>query len=586
MLAMLMLGCKYQYARQQMDQFKETYAMNYTIHYETTSNETIMAMSSNEKRGSGGSSHLRVHQKENSTTSILELTSEDSSLNGTTNPHSHNAQPSRSELLNPSSSSEHQYNSSEQKQETKRIQQQPPQQVTDKNSTDFNLSTTFFDDNHNEESRSPNDAPGTTSNETKTIQEVKVHDLIPEKMRAVVLDLSPDESKVTEQLEMKPLPQMRQCHASRVKMNDLSGRCCLGAFSVGAHQSFNGGNESCLQTLSDYNRVRDFAMDELSFNPVYGRTNSNRAHQNETSYADGRVSMLDCDVCRIIQIASTLKHKRIAIAGDSLQRQLFDGMECELFRRGFNMSEWTQELWPEDPPDQNHTGWKYGVGSKECFNVTLPDWMRSHRHNQSDHVEICTYGHYRPYPGMVQHQKIVNSSDIMLIDYGLHFLMDAPKEKDEYRSSIKDLINLMKKTPDCKIIYRETTAQHFDREGDGEFSFKDREKTGSCVPHYGNSSILLGITPRRNLLYEAAESQGYSVVDPHGNTLFSSNSSIPGQEMAFIPFWNFTSKLSFLHPNNKDCSHFCYTPHLWYSTWRHLRNVLERLVEAKETKLI
>eukprot|EP00521_Asterionellopsis_glacialis_P007668 CAMPEP_0195287782 /NCGR_PEP_ID=MMETSP0707-20130614/4704_1 /TAXON_ID=33640 /ORGANISM="Asterionellopsis glacialis, Strain CCMP134" /LENGTH=468 /DNA_ID=CAMNT_0040347569 /DNA_START=1589 /DNA_END=2995 /DNA_ORIENTATION=- len=429
-----------------------------------------------------------------------------------------------------------------------------------------------------------------TSNETKTNQEVKVHNhLIPEKMRAVVLDLSPDESKVTDQLEMKPLPEMRQCHSSRVNTNDLNERCCIGALSAGAHQSFNGGNASCLQTLSDYNRVREMTMDELSFNPLYGRTHSNSTHQNETLLADGRSSMLNCDVCRIIQIVSTLKHKRISIAGDSLQRQLFDGMECELFRRGFNMSEWTVEHWPEDPPDpfdQYHTGWKYGVNIKECFNVTLPDWMRPHHHNQSDHVEICSYGHYRPYPGLVQHQKIVNSSDIMLIDYGLHFLMDEPKEKDEYRSSIKDLIKLMKNTPDCKIIYRETTAQHFDREGDGEFSWKDSAKTGSCVPHYGNSSILLGITPRRKLLYEAAESQGYSVVDPRGNTLFSSNSSIPGHEVAFIPFWNFTSKLSFLHANNTDCSHFCYTPHLWYSTWRHLRNVLERLVEAEKTKLI
>lgn len=223
---------------------------------------------------------------------------------------------------------------------------------------------------------------------------------------------------------MKPLPQMRQCHSPRVNTNDLSGRCCIGAFSAGAHQSFNGGNASCLQTLSDYNRVREMAMDELSFNPLYGRTHSNSTrHQNETLLADGRSSMLDCDVCRIIQIVSTLKHKRISIAGDSLQRQLFDGMECELFRRGFNMSEWTVERWPEDPPDQYHTGWKYGVSSKECFNVTLPDWMRSHHHNQSDHVEICSYGHYRPYPGLVQHQKIVNSSDIMLIDYGLHFLV-------------------------------------------------------------------------------------------------------------------------------------------------------------------
>ena len=108
-----------------MAQFKETHdAMNYMIHNETTSDEMIMAMSSNEKRGSGGNSHLRgVHQKENSTTILLQPTSEDSSMNGTTNPHSHNAQTSRTELLNPSSS---EHPSPSEQQETTTIQQRQP----------------------------------------------------------------------------------------------------------------------------------------------------------------------------------------------------------------------------------------------------------------------------------------------------------------------------------------------------------------------------------------------------------------------------------------------------------------------------
>ena len=77
---------------------------------------------------------------------------------------------------------------------------------------------------------------------------------------------------------------------------------------------------------------------------------------------------------------------------------------------------------------------------------------------------------------------------------------------------------------------------------------------------------------RNNIVSKATRSQNYSVVDPAGNSLLLSSSMshnnlrrarkvvVVAGELNFLPFWNFSSKLSSLHASNDDCTHFCYTP--------------------------
>ena len=48
------------------------------------------------------------------------------------------------------------------------------------------------------------------------------------------------------------------------------------------------------------------------------------------------------------------------------------------------------------------------------------DGARSHFFTNST-VEICTHTHYRPIMNMEQHKDVAETSDVMLIDYGLHY---------------------------------------------------------------------------------------------------------------------------------------------------------------------
>jgi len=235
------------------------------------------------------------------------------------------------------------------------------------------------------------------------------------------------------------------------------------------------------------------------------------------------------------------------------------------------VSEWQTLAWPEQPPPPERVAWKYGVKGQTCFNVTVPSWMSDLEPGRtlSPHVEICDFTHYRPYMDMEQHRMIADTSDIMLINYGVHYLAN---ELGEFRSTLEALLHTFKNITDCVLIYRETSAQHFDSVG-GEY----RNILGpKCVPHHGSSKKRAG---RRNVWLEAAISQNYTVVNSYGK--HQHVNLIPRQmkhEITVLPLYNFTAKLFDLHTGGEDCTHFCYTPHLWYPTWRHLRIVMDRLV--------
>jgi hypothetical protein len=425
-----------------------------------------------------------------------------------------------------------------------------------------------------------------------------IDDIIPEQMRLTMLDLTPDDIQVISQLnddhldQCGKIPDNRICHSPKlsqpeVLVYDATGRCCIGSISYGDYQQYAGHhNRTCIQNITAYEKVRNYTINELNSIPI---SNGDGAQSSSSSSS----SFMQCDICRIIQIVSTLNHRRISIVGDSVQRQLFSGIECELLRRGFNISEWKTENWEDEPRPDYAASWLYGIKTQHCFTVSVPYWMSQNNYNNNNNissksivhdVEVCNFNHYRPYPDMIQHKKIVNISDIMVIDYGLHYLPDGPGQYEEYFNTLIGLMELGKDAPNCHIIYRETSAQHFDRSGGG-YSLYDPPTSKQCIPHYGNYSEYDG---RINIIFKAARSQNYSIVDPAGNSLLSSSSHNTSRrarkvvvvgELNFLPFWNFTSKLSFLHPSNDDCTHFCYTPDLWYTTWRNLRNTLDRLMK-------
>ena len=237
----------------------------------------------------------------------------------------------------------------------------------------------------------------------------------------------------------------KKCNKS-ISISDTRGQCCVGATSSGGHQHYFENKEICSQNITFYNRVRDLALNLLDSTPI---DSCNIGKQGLVSH---------CDLCRVVQIVSSLRHSRIAIVGDSLQRQLFNGIECELFRSGFNITKGEIVKWKELPAPPDRVAWKYGVKGEQCFNVTLPEPMIHHQ-SQRKQIEVCMFEHYRPYLDMKQHKQIAEMSDLMIIDYGLHFLEDEKikMEMVEYESSISALMKMLKEVPDCHLVYRETS---------------------------------------------------------------------------------------------------------------------------------
>jgi len=403
---------------------------------------------------------------------------------------------------------------------------------------------------------------------------------IPERMNSTSLDLTPNETKtipVWGGINNTELVSGGVCHhkmpnSVQGESSHGSSRCCIGAWSRDVWGREIGGN-NCHQTMTVYKRVRKLALNELDMYPIKGAL-----------YSQNNDLILKCDVCQIVRIAASLKHKRIAFVGDSIQTQAITGFECELSRRGFHLSEWRKITTPfsiEQPAPPNQKAWRYGLQFEDCVNVTVPSWILDHDVQQgltlSSHVEICLYSHHRPIMNMEAHKMIAAKSDIMLINYGLHY-KTGMEENVEFKSTLEALLLEFKTNIiDCTLIYRETSAQHFDSH-DGEYGGPSTK----CMPHKSNISLQPGWHWRRNILQEAAASQNFSVVDPYG-MLYHYNTEQVSQmtmenKVILLPFHNFSSKLYDLHGNEQDCTHFCYTPHTWYPLWRHFRIAMDHII--------
>ena len=405
---------------------------------------------------------------------------------------------------------------------------------------------------------------------------------IPERMNLTVMDLLPHEIQIIPVwggINNTELVAGGVCHHEIPHPNNVNkGRCCIGATSAGGGQVYtqlkSGGN-NCAQDAKVYELVHDLALDELDANPVKG-----------APYSKKNDLILKCDICQIIRVVASLKHKRIAFIGDSVQGQALIGFECELSRRGFHMSEWQNNPFLiEQPTPPNRVPWKYGIKTQKCTNVTVPSWILDHDAQRgqslSPQVEICMYRHYRPLVDMKAHGMIAAMSDIMLIDYGLHYLYHQTVDLKEFKSTIEALLLEFKTNiTDCVLIFRESTAQHFDFDG-GEYQ-PITNSSHTCVPHENHKSLQQGPYWRRNVLQEAATSQNFSVVDAYGIPYPNSTNQISRHVMenkvTLLPFFDFTARLSYLHTNDVDCTHFYYTPHLWYPLWRHLQIAMDHNV--------
>jgi hypothetical protein len=174
---------------------------------------------------------------------------------------------------------------------------------------------------------------------------------------------------------------------------------------------------------------------------------------------------------------------------------------------------------------------------------------------------------YRPFDDMQEVIHVFNTSDIVVLDFGLHFTpaTDLPK----FKLVMQRVVDIAARTrnttrPQQLLVWRETSAQHFDSPGG---HYRLGIENPKCVP---TSSHWEGV--RLPILEQLASVQNF--------TTWNSTDSI-----LFIPYREFTNGLFHLHNdkvvNKLDCTHYCHTPYVWMPVWWHLKRGVEKFVALR-----
>ena len=280
--------------------------------------------------------------------------------------------------------------------------------------------------------------------------------------------------------------------------------------------------------------------------------NSSNNNNNNTTPA--------CDVCRIIDILR-IRKEPLVVMGDSLTMQTFDGFHCELERRGYivNMTETKRLLWLR--------GWG-NIKTNTTLEVRSPHW------SSKEFVIVHLFFVYSVPLTMVQGEveEINQVGGILWFNFGLH---DSGKKRvlTKLESNMKSFFATLKANSTFSlIVFRETTAQHFDTPSGLSHFLPHRSEF--CTPLEWNGEVGLRDQAVRN----AAMAVGYELVSPSESCFDDKN------KMVVLPFHNYTAELHAGHPIDRgiyknitkgECTHFCSTPLLWVPLWRTLRIALD-----------
>ena len=200
---------------------------------------------------------------------------------------------------------------------------------------------------------------------------------------------------------------------------------------------------------------------------------------------------------------------------------------------------WFAETWgPEGPPLPMHT-------RVVAFPATGTLLVRLHAHRfvEADVASVLRLGH------------------VTIFNYGLHYDYESDHTRSIYAADVRRLAQLLRpasEAPGRVMMYRETSAQHF--QGTGAFTHWEQAHRGeaacSCEPlgaaaAADNKLLRMNEVARRELAAEAPR-------------------------VRVLPFYDFTAGLHYAHEEDYcahesdlkrtqgccDCSHFCYTPQL------------------------
>lgn len=335
---------------------------------------------------------------------------------------------------------------------------------------------------------------------------------------------------------------------------DIPNTCCLGSLSKGKRVYFD--PKAC-NSSGIYDRVQEYTLAYMERLPI------------PESFSDQT-----CDLCRIVDLV-VANNLTLTFQGDSLTRQMFTGLECELRRRGYNV-QGKEARWERPKKLSREEKIHYGITDTVKLMVSSPSPSSS-----SGVGRIQYYAVYRPFRDNVEVAEIVRNSDVVIFDHGLHF---NPYKGRDFRNDMENMLqaytlkgktsNETKAQKSLRLLaWRETSAQHWNATG-GHYSVRNVRQPYVCVPIANKKKAREGF--RLPLLTAAAQSVGMKVL----NALDSNFSSQPvnPDEMIVLPFREYTSELHYLH--DSECTHYCTTPYLWLPIWRSLRLAMDRALPS------
>ena len=210
----------------------------------------------------------------------------------------------------------------------------------------------------------------------------------------------------------------------------VSIKCCIGWSN---QESF-----ACRgKRWQDYQRVQKIARRHTV--PLVHSKEEQEAH-------DGQCRD---DACHIVRLL--IQHNlTLSFIGDSIAHQMVEGFICALQRRG----------------------WEANVSKLPHDNVSL--------NIEVENRVNVTFFHHLAFPDPANlFDEVLATTDVLVVNYGLHWAIDARRPRwqpDVYRSQWNNTLSRwgqVSKLPKL-LVYRESSAQHFDADG-GEYFIRNEE---------------------------------------------------------------------------------------------------------------
>lgn len=178
--------------------------------------------------------------------------------------------------------------------------------------------------------------------------------------------------------------------------------------------------------------------------------------QNAEKFLDNHPVKGDelCDICRIVDVLLE-KSWTLTFAGDSVSHQSWAGLDCEILRRGYNVTKNSVEGFKDSStyPANRSNAFRYKIRMWRIWTITNEQTGQTAR--------LQWFAMYKPNP--ISYERYVfPGSNIVVFDHSVHYHYD---EMGVFEADMAPLLASKTSQQLDMLIWREQTAQHFNAYG-------------------------------------------------------------------------------------------------------------------------